>query len=381
MKARNSANRRPGQPVDDAGCLPAQPEPRVWNGRAYTPVGPGTQRIYDDIHNLAIASAARGRHIGRMTAETRPILIAGPTASGKSELALGLAERFGGCVINADALQVYEGWRILTARPSEADEARAPHHLYGHVPLTTADYSVGRWLRELEPLLARCAAEGRRPIIVGGTGLYFKALTEGLAEIPETPPEIRAAMEERLAEIGPEAFFEELRARDPDTAGQIDAANPRRVLRAREVLETTGTGLAAWRARTPPPLLPLGAVDALVLEPPRDLLRERIARRFDQMLADGGLDEVAAVSARGFAAEDFARLPGLKALGASELRAHLLGESSRDEAVERAVAATRQYAKRQSTWARNQMNAWKRLSAHDYSKINADFVSNFLVIG
>lgn len=315
------------------------------------------------------------------TPDAKPILLAGPTASGKSALALELAERLNGCVINADALQVYEGWRILTARPSPEDEASVPHRLYGHVPLETPDYSVGEWLRELRAVLAECARAGLRPIVTGGAGLYFKALTEGLAEIPPTPPDVRDEMETRLAEIGADAFLEELRARDPETAGRIDAANPRRVLRAREVLETTGEGLAAWMARTPAPLIPLEAAHALRLDPPRLLQRERIEERFDLMLAQGALAEVEAVMARGFTDEQFARLPGLRALGAADLRAHLKGDSPRDSAVMLAVTATRQYAKRQTTWMRNQMRAWMPITAKDYSKINADWVLQLMKDG
>ena len=186
---------------------------------------------------------------------TRPILIAGPTASGKSGLALRLAEALDGVVINADALQVYDGWRVLTARPPVEDEARAPHRLYGHVPVTQT-HSAGRWLREAAAEIAAAQAAGRTPIVVGGTGLFFTALTEGLAEIPETPPEIRAAAEARLAALGPEGFAEALARRDPLTAARIDLRNPRRVMRAWEALEVAGRPLAEMQDATPPPCCP-----------------------------------------------------------------------------------------------------------------------------
>ncbi|MEM6669632.1 MAG: tRNA (adenosine(37)-N6)-dimethylallyltransferase MiaA [Pseudomonadota bacterium] len=313
-----------------------------------------------------------------MTTNLRPILLAGPTASGKSALAMMLAELSNGCVINADALQVYDLWRVLTARPSEADERRVPHRLYGHVPVSTPDYSVGRWLRELDPILAECAKSGCRPIIVGGTGLYFKALSEGLAEIPETPPPVRTELKLVQKQMGEEAFYTELKRLDPETAEQIDQANPRRVLRAREVFETTGEGLATWRARTPPPLIPLEDARAFVLEPPRETLRAGIAQRFDVMLKSGALEEVARLRQLGFDEEDFARLPGLKALGAPELLAHLAGETDLDTAIDRAVTATRQYAKRQSTWARNQMSAWARVELKESSKIDPKIVAEML---
>lgn len=286
----------------------------------------------------------------------RPILIAGPTASGKSALALSLAERLDGVVINADSQQIYREWRVLSARPSPEEEARAPHRLYGHATLAE-DYSVGHWLRDLEPVLAEARAVGRVPIIVGGTGLYFRALTKGLAEIPPTPDEIRAQGEAELERLGLHAFANALAARDPDTAAQTDLENPRRVLRAWEVLEATGRGLADWRAATPPPLIPLAEARAIALTPPRDWLYARCEARFDHMIADGVLDEVRAVAAA------FDPLPDLKAVGAEELLAHLQGTLPLDEAIAKAKTETRRYAKRQLTWIRNQMGDWPTLDA------------------
>ncbi len=286
----------------------------------------------------------------------RPVLIAGPTASGKSALALDLAQRLGGVVINADSQQVYGEWRVMTARPAPADEATAPHRLYGHVGLAEA-YSVGRWLDEVRPVLAEAQASGLRPIIVGGTGLYFKALTHGLAPIPEIPAAVRSAGEAELERLGLAGFVRRLTTRDPDTAAALDLANPRRVLRAWEILEATGTGLAEWKARTPPPALPLAETTAIVLDPPRPWLHSRCDARLDAMLAVGALDEVRAVLALGLPWD----APGLKAVGAAEFAAHLAGATGLAEASARAKTQTRRYAKRQLTWMRNQMAAWTAL--------------------
>jgi tRNA dimethylallyltransferase len=278
----------------------------------------------------------------------RPVLIAGPTASGKSALALRIAQRAGGVIVNADAMQVFANWRILTARPSRDEEAIAPHCLYGHVPGDAA-YSVGHWLRDLAPLL-----EGpERPIIVGGTGLYFTALTEGLADIPPTPPEIRAEADAIMAEAGAAPLLAEL---DPATRARIDTLNPMRVQRAWEVMRSTGRGLAAWQDDTPPPLLPLAQTSALVLEAPRDWLRARIERRFDAMLADGALDEARA-NLPGWSVA----LPSAKAIGAQELIAHLKGEIGLTEARSRAIISSQQFAKRQRTWFRARMGGWKHV--------------------
>ncbi|MGR3434442.1 MAG: tRNA (adenosine(37)-N6)-dimethylallyltransferase MiaA [Shimia sp.] len=272
---------------------------------------------------------------------TRHVLIAGPTASGKSALALRIARAQGGTVVNADTLQVYAGWRVLTARPSPQEIASAPHALYGHVPDDVA-HSVGDWLREVAPRLER-----GRCIVVGGTGLFFRALTEGLAEIPQVPDEVRAAAEGR----DPAGLRGEL---DPVTAARIDLRNPVRVRRAWEVLHATGRGLAAWQDATPPPILPPDAAHRLVIEAPPEVLTPRIARRFDAMLADGALDEVRAKLDAWNPA-----LPSSRAIGAAELVAHLRGETDLDTARVRAVIATRRYAKRQRTWFRARMGAWQ----------------------
>jgi len=281
---------------------------------------------------------------------SRPVLIAGPTASGKSALALAIARAQGGVIVNADALQVYANWRILSARPAVHEEAQAPHRLYGHVA-PDRDYSVGHWLREVAPLLDA----GPRPIIVGGTGLYFTALTEGLAEIPATPPDIRAEGERLLREAGLAALVDTL---DPETRARIDTANPRRVQRAWEVWAATGRGLAAWQDATPPPLLPLARATPILIEAPKAWLTPRIERRFDAMLDAGALDEARA----NIAGWDAAR-PAAQAIGASELIAHLRGEMTLDAARAAAITATRQYAKRQRTWFRARMQGWHRVLA------------------
>ncbi|MBN2905221.1 MAG: tRNA (adenosine(37)-N6)-dimethylallyltransferase MiaA [Rhodobacteraceae bacterium] len=281
---------------------------------------------------------------------TRPVLIAGPTASGKSALAMAIARAQGGVIVNADALQVFDGWRVLTARPTPEEEAALPHALYGHVGFT-ASYSVGHWLRDLAPLLSG----DLRPIIVGGTGLYFTALTEGLAEIPVPPPQIRARADRRIATEGAGALLAEI---DAATAARIDRQNPVRIQRAWEVLTATGRGLAEWQDATPPPLLPLDAAQALVVEAGRDWLNARIDARFERMMAGGALDEARANLPRWTPTAQSAR-----AIGAPELIAYLRGEITLDAAKAAAKIASRQYAKRQRTWFRSRLKQWTRIAA------------------
>lgn len=277
----------------------------------------------------------------------RPVLIAGPTASGKSALALEIAARDGRAVVNADAIQVYGNWRVLTARPSAKDEAVAPHLLYGHVG-RAQPYSVGDWLREVAPLLDHA------PVIVGGTGLYFSALTEGLAEIPATPPAIRAEGDRLRAEGGLPPLLAEL---DPETLSRIDRANPMRVQRAWEVWRATGRPLAVWQDETPAPLLAATDAECLVFDAPKDWLTPRIERRFDLMLSEGALEE-----ARANLPDWDPALPSSKAIGAPDLIAHLRGEMTLDQAREAATIATRQFAKRQRTWFRSRMSAWRKVA-------------------
>lgn len=276
----------------------------------------------------------------------KPVLIAGATASGKSALALAIAEASGGLILNADALQVFSNWRVVTARPSKEEEARAPHRLYGHVA-GDQEYSVGHWLRDVTPYVQG----DQRPIIVGGTGLNLSALTEGLADIPPTPPEIRADGEARLVDGGLDALLADL---DQDTLARIDTRNPARVARAWEVQHSTGRGLASWQDDTPPPLLPLSGACAFVLDADRDWLRARIERRFDLMLKQGALNE-----ARANFASWNPKDPSAKAIGAPELIAYLKNDLSLEDARARAIIASHQYAKRQRTWFRKRMRDWQ----------------------
>ncbi len=276
----------------------------------------------------------------------RPVLIAGPTASGKSALALEVVSRQGGVVVNADALQVFENWRILTARPGRDEESVAPHLLYGHVA-GDAEYSVGHWLRDLQAILQGEA----RPVIVGGTGLYFTALTSGLALIPPTPPEIRARATAIVQKDGAEALLADL---DAASAQRIDTRNPMRVQRAWEVLQTTGRGIAAWHDDTPPPLLPIENAQPVLLDADRDWLGDRIDRRFDAMMADGALDEAQRNLDSGFDSS----WPSAKAIGAPELIGYLKGDRCLKAAVADGKIATRQFAKRQRTWFRSKMTQW-----------------------
>lgn len=282
-----------------------------------------------------------------------PVLIAGPTASGKSALALAIAEQTGGVIVNADALQVWACWRVLSARPTLAEEARAPHLLYGQKQIFES-YSVGHWLRDVAQILQAAKEGGPRPIIIGGTGLYFTALTQGLAEIPDTPAEIRAQADARRITEGHGVMLAEL---DEASRARVDPLNPVRVQRAWEVMRTTGQGLAQWQDQTPPPLLPRADCTALVLDAERDWLAARIDRRFDLMLAGGAIDEARAV----LPVWDPAAL-WAKAIGAPELIAYLRGEIDLDTARTAAQAASRQYAKRQRTWFRARMGDWHKIS-------------------
>lgn len=280
----------------------------------------------------------------------RPVLIAGPTASGKSALALRIARAIGGAVVNADALQVWSCWRVLTARPSAEDEAAAPHLLYGHVA-PGRSYSVGDWLAEVSALL-----EQRRPLVIaGGTGLYLTALTSGLAVIPPVPPEIRAEGDAWLARGGLDGMIQALDAR---TRAGLDLRNPARVQRAWEVLRATGRGLADWQAETPPPLVSPDPAQHFVLQMDRDRLADRIAARFDAMLHHGALEEVRKLLPLWKANAQWTR-----AIGAAELKDHLEGRATLAKARERAVIATRQYAKSQRIWFRNRMRDWTILPA------------------
>jgi tRNA dimethylallyltransferase len=274
------------------------------------------------------------------------VLIAGPTASGKSDAALALAQRLGGVIINADSMQVYREAPILTAQPSAADMARAPHRMYGHVGAREV-YSVGRWRDDA--IAALETLEGRTPIFVGGTGMYFMALTDGLAAIPAIPPEVRDAARALLEEIGVEELHARLAARDPLTASKLRPSDPQRTLRAWEVLQATGRPLAAWQDAPTQPVLKDRKIAAFVLDPPRPILRARIAARFAAMVDEGGLAEAVALAGLDPA------LPAAKLLGLAPLQALAAGTLSKDQALEAAITGTRQFAKRQMTWFRHRM--------------------------
>jgi len=291
--------------------------------------------------------------VARHQVTPRAILIAGPTASGKSAAALALAERLRGTVINADSMQVYRELAVLTARPSKADMARAPHRLYGTVPAARA-YSVGSWLEDAARAIAEAEGEGRLPILVGGTGLYFKALVEGLAPIPDIPPEIRQAWRASAAALGAEGLYRELEARDPAMAKRLRPSDPQRLVRALEVIDATGISLAEWQGGAAAPGLAPDAVRKLVIAPERDPLYTAINTRFDRMVEQGALQEVRALLALGLDPG----LPAMRAHGVRELSAYLAGTCSLEEAVSKAKTESRRYAKRQMTWLRRFMQDW-----------------------
>jgi len=279
---------------------------------------------------------------------SRAVLIAGPTASGKSTAALSLAgeaARHGRAawIVNADSMQVYEGLRVLTARPDKADEARAPHRLYGHVPAGMR-YSAGAWLRDMAELLSAAQAAEALPIVIGGTGLYFKALTEGLAAVPAVPAALQNRWSDRLAEEGAARLHALLAERDPETASAVRPADAQRIQRALGVLEATGIPLAEWRrTRNAAPLIRIEDAARFVMEPDRAVLYRRIDERVERMVAES--------------------LPAMKAIGVAVFAAHLRGEASLAEAVERTARDSRRYAKRQLTWFRHQMPGWQSVTA------------------
>ena len=289
----------------------------------------------------------------------KPILIAGATASGKSSLAIDLAKKFNGVVVNADALQVYQSWSILTARPPKEDLVQAPHCLYGHIPLLS-DYSSGHWVREIKELIPALKAEKLRPIIVGGTGLYFKALTDGLANIPEISDETRLAANRLQAQNGSGVFAQMLNEEVPEALNHLDRSNPKRTMRAWEVWHETGKPLHEWHKEMPPPPLPLKDTVPLLLTHEVDWLNARIEKRFDLMLQSGAIEECHDVLDNHLWDKSH---PSCKAIGAYEIVQHIKGNMTLDDARTSATAQTRRYAKRQRTWARSKMASWHKIPA------------------
>jgi tRNA dimethylallyltransferase len=283
----------------------------------------------------------------------RPILIAGPTASGKSALAAMLAERLGGTIINADSMQVYRELRILTARPSPAEEARVPHALYGFVAARDA-YSAGRFVRDAANAIAAARSEGRRPIVVGGTGLYFKALIEGLSPIPDIPNDVRAYWREEAVRRGAEAMHAELVRLDPVMAARLLPSDTQRIVRAIEVVQATGRSLAEWQDLRGDPVLQEAETLRFVVTVDRAGLHARADARFAAMMTAGAIDEVRALADMQLDPS----LPAMRAIGVRPLERMIRGEIAPAEAVQLAQAETRQYIKRQETWLRGHMISW-----------------------
>lgn len=285
------------------------------------------------------------------------ILITGPTASGKSALAVRLAAEHGGVVINADSMQVYDTLSVLTARPQPEDMGGIEHRLYGHVPAGAA-YSTGDWLREATTLVGELRERGKRPVFVGGTGLYFRALTGGLSDMPAIPEDIRERVRARLAAEGAEALHRELAEHDPETAARLMVGDGQRIVRALEVIEATGKSISTFRSTSGPAVIDPERAEKIVVLPDRAVLAARIDRRFGLMLKAGAVDEVKALLAQGLPLA----MPVMKAIGVPQIAAMLAGEMREADVIERGAAATRQYAKRQMTWFRNQLDeSWRRI--------------------
>ena len=284
----------------------------------------------------------------------RAVLIAGPTASGKSALALSLAEQARGSIINTDSMQVYRDLRVLTARPTPDEETRAPHRLYGHVD-AAENYSTGRWIADAERILRETAEAGRLPIFVGGTGLYFKALTQGLSAMPPVPAEVRARVRGEAEGSSTPELHAKLAAVDPRTAAALRSSDRQRVIRATEIFAATGRPLAEWQEKPGVPILRPEETIAVFLTPARKDLWQRIDARFDAMLAHGALEEVRRLAERKLDRS----LPAMKAHGVPWLIRHLAGEISLEEAAAGGKADTRSYSKRQETWFRHQMRDWR----------------------
>ncbi len=302
------------------------------------------------------------------------LLIAGPTASGKSAAALALAEQLNGEIVNADAIQVYRELQILSARPPPADEARIPHHLYGFVPAAQS-FSAGAWLARAAPVIEDILARGKCAIAAGGTGLYFRCLTQGLAALPPAAPEIRKTLMRELQEQGAEALHRRLARCDPEWAARVPATDPQRILRGLEVFAATGVPLSRWQKKPASPPLAGKTVVKAVLTPPRECLQARCNARVGRMIEEGALDE-----ARELAAQNLPpHLPAMKALGLAPLLDHLAGNITLAQAADRTRKATRALARRQLTWARTQMPSFHPVTAAEPGQVLAqihDLLSN-----
>jgi tRNA dimethylallyltransferase len=305
------------------------------------------------------------------------LIVAGPTGSGKSALAIDAAVEFRGTVINADSMQVYRELRLLTARPSAADEARVPHRLFG--VLSAAEVcSVGRWLAMAADEITLARTQGRQPIVVGGTGLYLKALTNGLVPVPEIPADVRGEARAMHRRLGGEAFKDRLAGLDPGAASRLPAGDSQRLIRAYEVVAATGRTLADWQRQTPAKPVVDARFATIVLQPPREALYATVDARFDAMIAAGALDEVRALVALGLDPT----LPAMKAVGVKELAAHLRGEIGLEEACAAARQATRNFAKRQRTWLRHQLGAADRVFEQYSERMSSEmfsFIRQFLL--
>ena len=302
--------------------------------------------------------------------DTRPILIAGPTASGKSGLALGLAEQLGGVVINADSMQVYSELRILTARPTTDDERRAPHALYGFVPAREA-YSTGRYVTDAKAALDAARAQGLRPIFVGGTGLYFKALLEGLSPVPPVDAAVRAYWRAEAERVRAEALYGVLAARDAEMAARLKSADTQRIVRALEVLESSGRSLAYWQSQPGEPVIDGASAVGLLMLPDRATLHARADARFARMVEDAGLDEAARLEALQLDAD----LPAMRAIGVAPMIAVTRGALTLADAIAQGQAETRQYIKRQETWIRRNMISWNNVFTQEAQKSVASAIT------
>ncbi|MEQ8666435.1 MAG: tRNA (adenosine(37)-N6)-dimethylallyltransferase MiaA [Rhodospirillales bacterium] len=306
------------------------------------------------------------------THERTALIVAGPTASGKSGLAMAVAEEFDGVVINADSMQVYNELHIVTARPSEADEACVPHRLYGCLPASTK-CSVGDWLGLAAPVIEETLAQGRLPVVTGGTGMYLKMLIEGIADVPPIPDDVRAQVSAAYRDLGGPAFRERLMAVDPQSAARLGDGDRQRLVRAMEVFEATGRPLSAWLAAGNASVVDGIRFVTLVIEPDREVLYEAIDRRFDAMIDAGAVDEVREFLALGLDRD----LPAMKAVGIRELGSYLAGELNLQSAVGAAQQASRNYAKRQLTWFRNQIQKDFLLN-EQYSKSLNEKIFSFI---